>query len=287
MPKVSVIVPVYNAEKFLVRCLDSILGQSLHDIEVICVDDGSPDGSIDILRRYEAVDSRVKVIRQPNKKQGGARNTGLDAASGEYIGFVDSDDYIDAGFYERLCSAAERSGADVACCGIVKHRPCRDKYELRYSSEKTAVGLQDKFSLCSCPPQFYTMNKIYRRSMIEAHALRFREGVVFEDIAFVAQALYRASSVVSVPDTVYHYVYNGFSTINSAETPQKRLDRYNARKAFAEFADRIGLVLPRTYRNIPVRSFAVGPVCLLKIKERDGRRMYRLFDFLTLFSKRV
>ena len=215
MPKVSVRVPVYNAEKFLVRCLDSILGQSLHDIEVICVDDGSPDGSIDILRRYEAVDSRVKVIRQPNKKQGGARNTGLDAASGEYIGFVDS-------------------------------------------SEKTAVGLQDKFALCSCPPQFYTMNKIYRRSMIEAHALRFREGVVFEDIAFVAQALYRASSVVSVPDTVYHYVYNGFSTINSAETPQKRLDRYNARKAFVEFADSIGLPISRSYRCVPVRSFAVG-----------------------------
>ena len=287
MPKVSVIVPVYNAEKFLVRCLDSILGQSLRDIEVICVDDGSPDNSIEILNRYAAADSRMKVIRQQNKRQGGARNTGLDAASGEWIGFVDSDDYIDLDFYEKLYGAAIDSGADVACCGLVKHRPRYDKHEALYRSARVAAGLQDRFSLCNCPTQFYPVNKIYRRSMIEAAALRFREHVAFEDIEFVSRALYAASSVVGVPDTAYHYVYNGSSTINGAETSRKQLDRYTARKAFVEFADRIGLILPSSYRNIPVRSFAVGPVCLLKIKERDGVRTWRLFDFLPLFAKRV
>ena len=287
MPKVSVIVPVYNAEKFLVRCLDSILGQSLRDIEVICVDDGSPDGSIDILNRYAEQDCRVKVIRQRNKKQGGARNTGLDAASGEYIGFVDSDDYIDADFYEKLYATASRTGADVVCCGLVKHRPRYDKYEARYESEITAVGLKDKFALCNCPTQFYPVNKLYRRDMIENAALRFREGVAFEDIEFVSQTLYLASGVVSVPATFYHYVYNDSSTINAAETPRKQLDRYNARKAFVKFADRAGLDIPRSYRNIPVRSFSLGPVCLFKIKDRDGVRVFRVFDFLPVFAKRI
>lgn len=287
MPKVSVIVPVYNVEKFLPRCLDSILSQSLEDIEVICVDDGSPDNSIDILRRYEARDSRVRIIRQENRGLGGARNTGLDAASGEYIGFVDSDDWIDADFYEKLYRAAVDNGADIACCSVLKHRPQFDKYEVRYADEAVATGLEERFSLCCCPPQFYVMNRIYRRSLLDDYSIRFREHVVYEDIEFTSKALYRAEKVVGTADICYHYVYNSSSIVNSRQTPKKMHDKYVARKAFVEFADSIGLPISRSYRCVPVRSFAVGPVCLLKIKERDGRRMYRLFDFLTLFSKRV
>ncbi len=288
MPKVSIIVPVYNVEKFLARCLDSIVGQSLRDIEIICVDDGSPDNSIDILNRYAQFDPRVKVIRQQNKKQGGARNTGLDAATGDYIGFVDSDDWIDSDFYERLYEAALRTGADIACCSILKHRPGGDKYVVRYRTESVATDLQRRFAMCSCPPQFYTMNKLYRRGLLNGgRGLRFQEHVVFEDIEFVSRALYAASGVVSVPGTVYHYVYNGISTINGIETLGKQRDRYRARKAFVEFADRVGLVIPRAYRNVPVRSYAFGPVCLLKIKERDGRRTYRLFDFLPVYMKKI
>ena len=105
-PKVSIIIPVYNVEPFLARCLDSVVGQTLRGIEIICVDDGSPDRSIDILNRYAAQDDRIRVISQENRGLGGARNRGFDAATGEFILFVDSDDWIDPAYCERLYEAA-------------------------------------------------------------------------------------------------------------------------------------------------------------------------------------
>lgn len=110
-PKVSVIIPVYNVEPFLVRCLDSVVGQTLRDIEIICVDDGSPDRSIDILNRYAAEDARIRVISQENRGLGGARNRGFDAATGEFVLYVDSDDWIDPAYCERLYEAARETGA--------------------------------------------------------------------------------------------------------------------------------------------------------------------------------
>lgn len=126
-PKVSVIIPVYNVEPFLARCLDSVVGQTLREIEIVCVDDGSPDRSIDILRRYAAGDNRIRVISQENRGLGGARNRGFDAATGEYILFVDSDDWIDPAYCERLYEAARATGADVACASMLKIRPSYSK----------------------------------------------------------------------------------------------------------------------------------------------------------------
>ena len=101
--KVSVIVPVYNTEKYLQKCLDSLINQTLKDIEIICINDGSTDNSENIIRMFAKEDSRIKLINQENKKQGAARNAGMKIATGEYIGFVDSDDYVDLNYFERLC----------------------------------------------------------------------------------------------------------------------------------------------------------------------------------------
>lgn len=105
-PKVSVIIPVYNAEKYLRECLDSVVNQTLEEIEVICVDDGSTDGSLDILYEYEEKDSRVKVLKQKNQHAGVARNAGIDIAQGEYVHFLDSDDYLTLNAYEVLFQKA-------------------------------------------------------------------------------------------------------------------------------------------------------------------------------------
>ena len=102
MPKISVIVPVYKVEKFLPKCLESLINQTLKDIEIICINDGSPDNSLKILEEYAKKDSRIKIINQKNAGPSVARNNGMSAASGEYIGFVDSDDWIDLDFYEKL-----------------------------------------------------------------------------------------------------------------------------------------------------------------------------------------
>ena len=122
-PKVSVIVPVYGAEAFLPTCISSLRAQTLRDIELIFVCDGSPDHSLAILRRVEPLDSRIRVIAfEENQGVSAARNAGLDAARGDYIGFCDGDDWAEPQMYETLLRAAEKAGADVAFCRVFKDR---------------------------------------------------------------------------------------------------------------------------------------------------------------------
>ena len=116
MPKVSVIVPVYNAEKYLQECVDSILGQTLADLELILVDDGSTDTSPALCDRYAEQDARVKVIHKPNGRAASARNAGIRAASGDYVAFVDSDDWVSAEMYEKMLG----TDADVTLCDYVR-----------------------------------------------------------------------------------------------------------------------------------------------------------------------
>ena len=120
MSKVSVIVPVYNTEKYLEKCLNSLINQTLHDIEVICVNDGSTDNSLNILNQYAQKDNRIKIINQENKMQGAARNAGTQIAAGEYIGFVDSDDWIDLDYFEKLYNAATKYNLDIALATNVR-----------------------------------------------------------------------------------------------------------------------------------------------------------------------
>lgn len=116
--KVSIIVPVYNTEAYLERCLKSLVNQTLKDIEIICIDDGSKDNSVAILKKYSQLDKRIKIIEQENLGVSVARNNGLKLATGEYIGFVDSNDWIDLDFYEKLYNAAKKYDADISACGI-------------------------------------------------------------------------------------------------------------------------------------------------------------------------
>ena len=117
VPCITIIVPVYNVEKYLRRCLDSIIGQTYQNLEILCIDDGSTDSSGEICKQYAAQDERIKVLRQENHGVSAARNKGLDAATGEYIAFVDSDDYIEADMIGRLYQALASAGAECAICG--------------------------------------------------------------------------------------------------------------------------------------------------------------------------
>ncbi len=116
MVKVSVIVPIYNAERYLKRCLDSIVNQTLFDIEIICIDDGSTDNSLEILNEYIKNDNRIKLIQQVNSGQGVARNKGIDIAEGEFIAFVDADDYIEPNMYQDLYNVAKKYDVDCVHC---------------------------------------------------------------------------------------------------------------------------------------------------------------------------
>ena len=138
--KVSIVVPVYNVEQFLPDCLDSLTNQTLKDIEIICVNDGSPDNSLKILEEYAQNDDRVKIITQENQGVSAARNAGLKTAVGEYIGFVDPDDWIDLDFYSKLYDAIQESNADISVATIMRKQGNLEKYRVYYEKEEVFLS---------------------------------------------------------------------------------------------------------------------------------------------------
>ena len=129
MAKISIIVPCYNVEKYLEKCLDSLINQTLRDIEIICVNDGSNDLTPDILKRYAASDKRIQIINRENGGLSAARNTGLVHAQGEFVAYVDSDDWVDLNFYEKLYNSAKKYNAEIAVGSI--YRPDEKDYYLK------------------------------------------------------------------------------------------------------------------------------------------------------------
>ncbi len=281
--KVSVIIPVYNTEALLPRCLESVVAQTLSDIEIICVDDGSTDGSLRLLNEWAARDSRIRVIHQSNGRQGKARNAGMAIAKGEYIGFIDSDDYIPVEYFERLYQAVKEVDADMAICGIVKQKPLGNKRVIGFERNEVFDTAAEKFTVCSCPPNFHPVNKLYRRAMLDSIELRFTEGVQYEDVMFVTRALAESGRLVTVADVWYCYVLNPHSTVKSRQTAAKQRQRYEAHRTMVDYLTSRGIFVAPRHRNITVRYKELCGVCLWKIKEGGKWRTVRLFDLLPVW----
>lgn len=286
-PKVSVIVPVYNVEAYLSRCLDSLIKQTLKEIEIICVDDESTDNSLAILNSYAQADNRIQVITQKNKRQGGARNTGFDKAKGEYILYIDSDDWVDFDYCEKLYDAAVRNLADVACISILKHYATHSKWVLRFSKEIVYHSLEDKYMSCKCPPDFHPINKLIKRESLLQLGLRFKEHVQYEDVEYIMQVLGELGDLVTVPGSCYHYMVRGNSTVKGRNTIEKQWNKYIAHKNFVRYADLKGLSLKQKYRSFTKRVYGWGGICLLKLKECDGVETWRLFDILPVWKRKL
>lgn len=234
MTKVSVIVPVYNTEKFLDKCLNSLINQTLDDIEIICINDGSTDNSLSILEKYANIDSRIKVINQENKKQGAARNSGMRIAIGEYIGFVDSDDWVDLNYYEKLYNMAIQYNADIALATNVRIGNGKTKKRLKITEEKVATTLQEKIDIGNQVKNPCPTNKIYRYAMLKDNSILWPEGVFCEDKIFSIKAIYYANKIVTTPNINYYYYRNPHSTVHT-KSKKHIEDKIKAKKDVLEF----------------------------------------------------
>jgi glycosyltransferase involved in cell wall biosynthesis len=193
-PSVSVIIPVYKVEKYLQKCLDSVINQTLRDIEIVCINDASPDASMQILEEYAAKDRRVTlIVFEQNKGVATARNAGIDAAKGEYLSFIDSDDWVDADFLEKLYSAAKRENADIAKgCHRWADGRIMDNDEIK----------KDKACFI-----FNSTSAIYRTDFVRKNALRYADRLVrWEDTVFNFGAAVLANKVVCVDDAFLNRV---------------------------------------------------------------------------------
>lgn len=252
MPEVSIIIPVYNAEPYLRRCLDSVLNQTLPDIEIICVDDGSADGSAAILNEYAAKDFRVKVVTQANAGAYAARIRALAAASGEWISFCDADDWIEPDAAAEMLEAARRDNADCVCCGIVRDggngRSVRKSFD--------ASGPSDTYNAL--------VNKLFRRELLDD--IKADETVVHgEDLMVSAQALAKAEKITVLDRAFYHYCENAASVTHVRDGRRRVRDLARVGEilrealpgpAYADFHDRVArdaLLLWIRYRLFDIK----------------------------------
>ena len=209
MVKVSIIVPVYNVYKYLDKCLKSLVNQTLKDIEIIVVNDGSPDNSQDIIDKYvKEYPDKIKSFVKENGGQGSARNFGIKKASGEYIGYVDSDDFVREDMYQLLYNKAKSENLDICiCANYIAYEDsskliCEDNYYVINDNKENAFF-----------GKLAVWNKIYKKSIVEN--LSFRSMVWYEDVDFTVSALEKAKKIGYVDDALYYYLYREGSTMNN------------------------------------------------------------------------
>lgn len=226
-PKISIIVPVYNVEAFLPQCLNSILAQTFTDFELICVDDGSPDNSGKILDDYAAKDARIKVIHQQNAGLVGARNSGVDAANGKYIYFMDSDDAIHPQLLEICHTLAERENADWVCFQLQSVPENKSPEIKKYDIAKIYyITTENPLSLCQSKQKyeigFTVTTKLYRTSFYLQH--RFDLKINFEDYPQTLDFCAAHPKTVCLSEPLYFYTDNCESISRSNFTVQKIKD---------------------------------------------------------------
>ena len=224
---VSIIVPVYQAESFLEESVKSLLNQTLRDIEIILVDDGSTDKSGAICDEIASKDHRVKVIHKKNGGQSAARNTGIEAATGKYIGFMDHDDFLYPNMCERLYHNAEKYKADIAAGSFIAHKV--KQQSVYHDSHTGKLFFYDnpqgmKEYLSREVMDIYVWTKLYRKELLYEHRIRFEEGRGEEDFLFNYQAFIHAQLTVMDDTPLYRYMEYADSTCRTA--PKKNLRKY-------------------------------------------------------------
>lgn len=205
MPLVSVIIPVYNAEKYIRQCVSSVMAQTLRDIEIICVDDGSPDRSIEILRELQQEDSRLVIISQPNGGAGAARNNGLRHASGEYLSFLDADDFFEPTMLEETYTTAQQYQADFVVFNSDQYQMDKERFvEVPWVVRNQDIPPYMPFTYRQLTDNVFktfvgwAWDKLYRRSFVLEHELWFQEQRTTNDMLFVFSALVVAKRIAIV-----------------------------------------------------------------------------------------
>lgn len=214
-PKISIIVPVYKVEKYLYKCIDSILAQTLTDFELILIDDGSPDNCGRICDEYSKRDSRVIVIHKENGGLASARNAGLDIAQGDYIGFVDSDDWIESDMYELLYNLCTENDCDISNISSIIY--FKDRIQ-KNGSYPLVVHSRPEAMKAMLMGELYdevVWTKLIKRTLLED--IRFPEGIVYEDTAFTYKVIHKSKKVCSIGAPKYHYIKREESIMDQAK----------------------------------------------------------------------
>ena len=264
---ISIIVPVYNVEKYLNRCIDSILVQTYQNIEVLLIDDGSPDDSGKICDEYALIDSRVRVFHKENGGVSSARNLGLKEAKGDYIGFVDADDYIDSSMYEVLLNNLKTENVDISVCsyyqedndGVFKKHWAKDEYRIINKDEQIKCLISNQYYTCSC------WDRLFKKELLANHF--FDESVnYYEDYLFLYEITKGSAKTVFDSKPLYYYCNNLQSAARKPFDKKKMDIVYVCRDVMGD----IHKEYPRLYNCAKVEYVRVNLMCCSLIAASDG-----------------
>lgn len=247
MELVSVIVPVYNVEKYLARCIQSVCGQSYQGLEIILVDDGSKDKSGVICDEYAEQDGRIKVIHKENGGLGDARNAGVEKAEGKYLLFVDSDDRIHENLVRDTVETAEKNQADMVIfdyIGEEENGNLTDRFTFPFSVNRVIEVAEEKeLIMRSCS----AVNKLIRRELWKESGFQFPKGRYYEDLATIPKVMTKTKKIVYLPEVYYYYLMRDGSIMHSRNFEKNYEDRTWAVDQLLEYFERENLI--ETYRN--------------------------------------
>ena len=217
MPKVSVIVPVYNVEKYITRCLTSLINQTLDDLQIIVVNDGSQDGSEQIIKQFKRNYNNIIYVTKENGGLSSARNFGLIYATGEYIAFLDSDDYVDRNTYKKMYEKAKEKNSDYVECDFIWQYPDRQKID-------TGYRYKDKKEMFE-KARVVAWNKLIKREIIIDNKLEFPMGLNYEDIEFFYKLIPYINSFAFVEEPLIYYVQRENSIVNKQDSKTRQIFR--------------------------------------------------------------
>ena len=234
MPKLSIIVPVYKVEQYIHKCVDSILNQTFTNFELILVDDGSPDNCGKICDEYAQKDERIRVVHKENGGVSSARNLGIDEAKGEYISFIDPDDWIELNMYEDIFNFVNDNNVDVACFEVyeVKGNKCSAHY--RFESNRVFEKEEALYNILVDIIDNSPCNKVYKKSVWEG--VRFPIGRRFEDVATIYKTFHKSNKVGYMKKAFYYYLKREGSAIALSFDAQRRFENFLGYKERYEFA---------------------------------------------------
>ena len=250
-PKVSVIIPIYNVEKYLAECIDSVINQTLNEIEIICINDGSTDNSLKIIKEYAKKDNRIKYFTQKNKGAGAARNLGLKHATGEYLGFIDGDDFANPDYLEKLYNKASTTNSDIVVCSANRYDIRTKKIEkmpwalkVNYLPDINIFSYRDMPKYIFNFGQNWNWNKLYRHEFIKRNKIKFQELHRTNDLYFTCCALVLAERITTVKEELINYRV-GMNTNSQQTNHLYPLDFYKAFKKLRQF-----LIKKRIYGEV-------------------------------------
>lgn len=221
MPKISLIIPVYNSELYLKEALDSVLNQTFKDFEVIAINDGSTDSSLEILKEYEGKFKDFTIINQENKGLGKTRNIGIKTAKCEYISFLDSDDFITCDYLEKLYNLIKNNDADISCCNFKIYSKNRLNFDMPLAS-KSCICTKEKALkklILDVSIHHFSWGKLYKRSIFEDNNIEFYN-MYFEDVATCPKVFFFANKIVITNEALYYYRRHRASIISSMNSSQ-------------------------------------------------------------------